>query len=63
VKSQASTLEPFLNYPIYKTGGKKALKVQKRGRPEGSCRTLSIAQEKEIQKVLIDKDPERALRD
>jgi len=44
---------------FYKTGGKKALKIQKRGRPTGSCRTLAQDQEKEIQKTLIDKCPDQ----
>jgi transposase len=44
---------------LYKTGGKKALKIKKRGRPEGSCRTLSKDQEKRIQKALIDKCPDQ----
>ena len=44
---------------LYKTGGKKALKIKKRGRPEGSCRTLSKNQEKDIQKALIDKCPDQ----
>lgn len=44
---------------LYNTGGKKALKILKRGRPDGSGRTLSAAQEKEVQKALIDKCPEQ----
>lgn len=44
---------------LYKTGGSKALLIQKRGRPEGSCRTLSRDQEIEIQKALIDKCPDQ----
>ncbi len=39
---------------LYKKGGKKALKIQKRGRPTGSNRTLIPEQEKEIQKAIYD---------
>jgi len=44
---------------LHKVGGKQALRIKKRGRPEGSCRTLSGSQEKEIQKTLIDKCPDQ----
>jgi len=44
---------------LYKTGGKEALMIKKRGRPEGSCRTLFDYQEKEVQKALIDKCPDQ----
>lgn len=44
---------------LYKTGGMKALEIKKRGRPEGTCRTLSGDQEKKIQKDLIDKCPDQ----
>ena len=43
----------------YKEGGIAALKPQKRGRREGAKRTLTPAQEKEIQKILVDKTPEQ----
>lgn len=44
----------------YKTGGMKALLLSKtRGRPVGSGRSLSIEQEAQIQKLLIDKTPEQ----
>ena len=35
-------------WSLYKSGGKKSLKVKKRGRPPGSCRTLSQEQETEL---------------
>jgi transposase len=44
---------------LHKTGGKKALKIKKRGRPKGSCRTLSKVQEKRIQKALVDNCPDQ----
>ncbi len=37
-------------WTLYKNEGKKALKIKKRGRPLGSCRTLTPEQEKMIQK-------------
>lgn len=44
-------------WSLYKTGGKKALKIKKRGRPSGSCRTLNPDQEKELKKAIVDKCP------
>jgi transposase len=44
---------------LYKNKGKKALKIQKRGRPSGSCRKLVREQEKEIQKAICDKCPDQ----
>ena len=44
---------------MYKSGGKKSLKVKKRGRPPGSCRTLSQEQETELQKAIRDKCPDQ----
>ncbi len=41
----------------YKKDGIKAIKAKKRGRPIGACRTLSPKQEKDIQKAIVDKDP------
>ena len=41
----------------YKKDGIKAIRARKRGRPIGSCRTLSREQEKQIQKAIVDKDP------
>lgn len=43
----------------YKTEGKTALKIRKRGRSVGTCRTLTFDQEKEIQKVIRDKCPDQ----
>lgn len=44
---------------LYKKGGKKALKIKKRGRPTGSNRTLTPDQEKEIQKAIYDNCPDQ----
>jgi transposase len=46
-------------WTLYKNGGKKALKIKKRGRPTGSCRTLSAEQEKILQKSMHDKCPDQ----
>jgi len=46
-------------WSLYKSGGKKSLKVKKRGRPPGSCRTLSLEQETELQKAIRDKCPDQ----
>lgn len=42
---------------IYKEHGQKAIQIKKRGRPKGSCRTLTVEQEKVIQKSIRDKCP------
>jgi len=44
-------------YSVYRRGGKGALKVKKRGRPEGSNKSLTPEQEKHIIRLLIDKNP------
>lgn len=44
---------------LYESGGAKALKPKKRGRPAGSYKVLTKAQEKEIQRIIIDKTPEQ----
>ena len=46
-------------YKAYQRGGKKAIKIKKRGRPSGSCRTLTADQEHEIQKAIVDKCPDQ----
>ncbi len=43
----------------YKKDGIKAIRAKKRGRPVGSCRTLSPEQEKKIQKAIVDKNPDQ----
>lgn len=44
---------------LYKNGGKKALQIKKRGRPSGTCRTLTQEQEIEIQRAIYDKCPDQ----
>ena len=44
---------------LWKEGGLKALKPLSSGRPVGTGRTLTAAQESEIQKCLIEKNPEQ----
>ena len=46
-------------WTLYQKGGKKALKIKQRGRPKGSCRTLTTEQEKELQKAIQDKCPDQ----
>ena len=41
----------------YAEGGLAALKPKKRGRSVGEKRILTSGQEKEIQKIIVDKDP------
>ena len=42
---------------IYKEHGQKAIQIKKRGRPKESCRTLTVEQEKVIQKSIRDRCP------
>ena len=44
---------------LYATGGAKALKPAKRGRPAGKNKVLTPEQEREIQKIIVDKTPEQ----
>ena len=46
-------------WAIYQKEGKDALKIKKRGRPKGSCRTLTPEQEKELQRAIRDKCPDQ----
>lgn len=46
-------------YKAYQRGGKKAIKIKKRGRPSGSCRTMTEAQENEIKRAIVDKCPDQ----
>jgi transposase len=43
----------------YKIGGLAAIKPKKEGRPTGSCMSLTKEQCNEIQKAIIDKDPDQ----
>lgn len=44
---------------VYRSGGAKALTLKRRGRREGSGRRLDKAQERKVQRLLIDKTPEQ----
>ena len=44
---------------LYEAGGAASLKPKKRGRPAGKNKILSPEQEKEIQKIIVDKTPEQ----
>jgi len=46
-------------YRTYEEEGKKGLKVKKRGRRHGENRTLTPDQEKEIQRLIVDKTPDQ----
>mgnify|MGYP002640439020 FL=1 len=46
-------------YRAYKKEGPKAIRIKKRGRPTGSCRTLTPEQEKMLQKAIYDKCPDQ----
>ena len=46
-------------YKAYQRGGQNAIEIQKRGRPSGSCKTLTADQEVEIQKSMLDKCPDQ----
>lgn len=41
----------------YNKEGSRAIQVQKRGRRVGTCRNLTVEQEKQIQKAIVDKEP------
>ncbi len=57
IQVQASTVCAW--YKAYERGGKKALKIKKRGRPPGSCMKLTEDQGKEVQKTIQDKCPDQ----
>ena len=46
-------------YKAYLRDGRSAVTIKKRGRPKGSCRTLKIEQEIELQKAIRDKCPDQ----
>ncbi len=43
----------------YQRKGAKAIQIKKRGRRVGDCRTLTLEQEREIQKTIYDKFPDQ----
>jgi transposase len=46
-------------YKAYEKGGANAVKIKKRGRPKGSCRTLDPDQEKRLKKAITDHTPDQ----
>ncbi len=46
-------------YKKYEQGGAIAVRIKKRGRPKGSCRTLTPEQEKVLKKSMHDKCPDQ----
>lgn len=44
---------------LYRQGGMRALRLGKRGRPKGSCRSLSPDQERHVKRMIVDKTPEQ----
>lgn len=44
-------------YKAFLRDGRSAVTIKRRGRPKGSCRTLTPEQEKELQKAIRDKCP------
>ncbi len=46
-------------YQSYRREGSKAIRIKKRGRPTGSCRTLNPEQEKQIQKAIYNNCPDQ----
>jgi len=46
-------------YKMYQRKGANAIRIKKRGRRMGSCRTLTLEQERQIQKTIYDKCPDQ----
>lgn len=46
-------------WALYRCGGMRALRLGKRGRPKGSCRSLASEQERCVKRMIIDKTPEQ----
>jgi len=44
---------------LYQCGGAKSIRIRKRGRPTGACRKLTAEQEKQIQRLIRDKQPDQ----
>ncbi len=43
----------------YQKDGANSIRIKKRGRRTGACRTLTAEQEKQVQKVIVDKEPDQ----
>jgi transposase len=46
-------------WQLYRRGGVKSIRIRRRGRPTGACRRLSVEQEKQIQRMIRDKQPDQ----
>lgn len=46
-------------WQLYRRGGVKSIRVLKRGRPTGACRRLTVEQEKQVQRLIRDKQPDQ----
>ena len=46
-------------WTLYRHGGMKAMRLGRRGRPSGSCRSLGKDQEREVRRMIVDKTPEQ----
>ena len=46
-------------WQLYRRGGVKSIRTRRRGRPTGACRRLTVEQEKQIQRLIRDKQPDQ----
>jgi len=46
-------------WQLYRRGGVKSIRILKRGRPTGACRRLTVEQEKQVQRLIRDKQPDQ----
>lgn len=46
-------------WQLYRRGGVKGIRIRRRGRPAGACRRLTVEQEKQIQRLIRDKQPDQ----
>jgi transposase len=46
-------------WQLYQRGGVKSIRIRRRGRPTGACRRLTVEQEKQIQRLIRDKQPDQ----
>ena len=46
-------------WQLYRRGGVKSIRIRRRGRPTGACRRLTVEQEKQIQRLIRDKQPDQ----
>jgi transposase len=46
-------------WQLYRRGGVKSIRIRRRGRPTGACRRLTVEQEKQIRRMIRDKQPDQ----